>query len=476
MAITLTSSDILTIWQNDESRRDIQEDRVDYYNGKQDILDESDKLIDGSDRCKIVTNWIRYIVDAHVGFIASKPFSYTLVDSDASNEPLDEYAKLSKENSIPSINTEHLRTSILQGFSVEVHSYQKGKIVIDWYDPRNWAFLYDKDGNMLVAVYRIELKVGTYYNGKILDKKETLYTVYDNKRITTYIEKEDEDESLTLDQINVQNHEYGQIPIVLFACNQDMVPFITDDIITQQDAWNTIRSANADDVRYNVHALLMTKGFPVDAFYEKDSSGYTYWDKMQQNKHLPLPDRDCDAKFLTRGNEPDKVTTDLETTRNDLHRMGRVADIARVIGSTGRTSGIALKLKLQPQIEQASVFTKYFENGLRRRIELINIVWKKQKKQLLENYTITFNYNVPVAETEIWDKIGGLNHLLSREDQLRFVPSIDDPVTAAQNKLDEMARDLALQNAQITQEEVETANNIGNTVEKEGDGLAEISV
>ena len=147
---------------------------------------------------------------------------------------------------------------------------------------------------------------------------------------------------------------------------------------------------------------------------------------------------DALVKFLDRGNRPEKVEYDLKTTRADIHMMARVADIQTIVGTTGRASGIALKLKLQQQIEQTGIFTKFFEQGYRDRIDLINRIWALKDMPVLEDYNITFDLNIPVDETTIWQMLPSIAPYMTLETVLRHVPSIIDPAEEAKAKIDEI--------------------------------------
>lgn len=435
----LEPAQVDALWMADEQRRINQRKRWNYYTGVQPVLELDDERLDGSTRNKVVTNWIKYIVDAHSGFIASSPFKYIAKDSESedSKEALSNLYDVVQDNELNIIDLEHVERAVLMGWGVEVHGVSDGQIVISSYDPRNWAFVFDEDGAMIYAIYKVTLPANSSYKGEIISDEIALYTVYDDKFIYTYERKSGQVNPI---QENRQSHYYGRPPVVLFRVNKPGDGyFISDALLTQQDVFNVVRSANADDVTYNVDSLLAINGYEPSAFFEADDDGVTFIEKLREHRILPL-NENAKAEFLERGNPREKVEYDLELTRSDIHMMSRLTDLASILAATGTASGIALKLKLQPQIEQASVFTRYLESGLRDRISLINTVWEKQGKPQLLDYEVEFTLNIPTNEQEIWNSLPSLDHVMSIEDQLKLVPSVRNPEKAAKAKLDEMTR------------------------------------
>lgn len=461
--LQFTAQSTQNVWGDGADLRTIYAKRREYYDGDQDILDEDEDRYDGGTRNLVVTNWIEYVVDRHVGFLTDKPVSYTIrevpggrPDEEAVQQQaaMDGLADVIRDNNLDAVDAEHLGNAILFGSGVEVHSMDAARnIVIKSYSPENWVFLEDVDGKAMAAVYKAEVAANRYYNGEILENPVTLYTVYTARSITTYREQDtigvDGKTVSAIVEVSAFEHHYGRLPVVRFGVTKTFTSFITTALLTQQDVYNTIRSLNADDVEYNVSALLKLKGYDPTALFEEDDDGVRFIDKMRQHHILPLT-VDGEADFITKGNETDKVRHDLDVSRSDIHMMGKLADIDKIVGATGNTSGIALKLKLQPQIDQSSTFVKYFTVGLRERIDLINVMHSKLKRPQLTDYDVAMSLSIPINEIEIWQSIPNLDHLLAKEDQLKLIPSVSDPAAAAEAKREE--EQLALENMPIPEE------------------------
>ena len=445
MGFELTKEQVQTIWTNNANKRKKQAKLDEYCNGDQDILDATSTRYDGQTRNLVVTNWIDYVVRKHTGFVIGTPATYSFRDGSPDEEiqkkSLIEIKDLFRKNDVPSLDIEHFRNSLIYGESVEVHWVEDGSIGITAYSPLEWAFLYNEFGDIVVAIHKSTLAIGTYYGGNILDKPVSLYTVYDDSRIIVYSSDSESDNVQGWVEVSNKAHHYKQLPVVYFSVSSHGEPFITDALISQQDTYNNIRSLNADGVEYNIDALLVLIGYEPDALLEKDTDGITYLEKLRQERILSLKEG-SQAEFLLKGSEKDNVEFDLKLSRDAIHMMGSLADTEAILGLTGQTSGIALKMKLQPQIDQATIFTSYFEPALRKRIELVNIIRKTHKKSQLLDYDITFTLNIPVHEIEIWQNVGLLDHLLTRVDQLKLIPSIDDPEKAAEAKAKEEKAEL----------------------------------
>lgn len=433
MPFNLTTTQILQVWDDADSTRDEMQTRQDYYDGDQAILDETTDRYDGSTRNLMVTNWIKYIVNKHVGFMTAKPVEYTLKDPKAPDAGLKEFDLIDIQNTLDAVDQEHLRQCILKGYSVEVHSYDGEKIKITQYDSEDWVIMYDELDQPRVAIHRAIQPANSIYRNQFLEFEKTIYTVYDDASIRTFELISSEDSDSYLDEIDSRPHPYGRLPLVIFRVTRKRESFIGDDLISQQDAWNTTRSSNLDDLQYNVDAILKLIGYDVDAMFEADEDGVTFVEKLRKHRILPLKEGG-EAEFIEKGNEKDKVAHDLDLTRSDLHMMARVADVEKIIGATGTVSGIALKLCLMPQIDQAIQFSVFFEEGLRDRIDLINRINAIRRKPILEDFNVSFTLNIPVNETEIWQYIPNLEDVMTRKTRLSLIPSIEDPEAEAKAK------------------------------------------
>jgi len=447
---TLSFAEIKDIWDNDADIRNGYIKRANYYSGQQAILDVADDRIDGRARSKVVTNFIEYGISKHVGFILYEPPELTPAPYIRGTEKqvevetaLKNYDELSNALNLDRQRREHLENAILYGMSISLHSWSEDNgISTTVYTPINWGFMYDIDGQIVVAIYRWEIPEGTWDGEKVSKTGATFYTAYDSRYIYTYkVESGSGKENVSTDARVTSSrteHMYGRVPIAVYPVLSSYASFITPAIMGQQDIYNEVRSYNADDVKYNVDAVLAIIGMPsVDALLEENEAGETFAKMIKDLKLLPLLPGGH-AEFLTKGNDEKKVAFDLELTRGALHRMLKICDIDAILGATGQASGIALKLKLQPQIEQTGTFKENFSVGIREEIDLFNAIWMLNGEPLLTDFDITFFPNIPVNEIELYGAMPSLEKTLSLEDRIRLIPKVRDSAEAAKAKRKEM--------------------------------------
>jgi SPP1 family phage portal protein len=226
-------------------------------------------------------------------------------------------------------------------------------------------------------------------------------------------------------------------------------------------------NSGQDDFLYSVNSLLALIGYDARSLTEiprnenGEATALSMLEQMKQYGIINL-DENGDAKFLSRGNFNDKLTYLIDKTREQIHIEGKVVDIERIIGATGSASGISLKLKYQPMTNIAKQYTSYFEKGLRRRVDLINILLEMTSKPIIENYEVIFTYNIPVNDIEIIQNIDKMSTIMNNEtilQQLSFIKNPKKVVEAKkndekveENSVDSIEREII---KEITKEEIE---------------------
>lgn len=453
MPLELTTDNVLELWELGNGARLTMCERLKYYKGKQAILCEAAERPDGAKRTKVITNWVRKIVDEHTAFALGNPAAYTLSDPDPTDEDqeslgeqerkkeaLAAFEEVRRANVLNAIDCEHYRFSILQGCSVEVVSFDSATKSIETtrYSAADWVALYDSQQTLVGAIYRTVLPVGTIVGGKPLSEEKVSWWAYDDSNVIVYtetkVQRDDKNVSVLTEESRTPHH-LGIVPVIFFRVQEDREPFITEAIISLQDAYNSSHSNLKDDVKYNVDAILALFGYEPAALFEKDGDGVAFIEKLRAHKVLPLRcTTECDAKFLEKGNAKDKVEYDINVCRDDIHMSGAIADVSRIVGATGTVSGIALRLKLKPQIGQALAFWKWFEEGLRRRISILNAIWRVQQRPMLTDYLVGANLDIPENQAEVWQNIPNLTQILSRVDVIRFLKNVADAEQASQRK------------------------------------------
>jgi hypothetical protein len=433
--VDLAPGRVLDIWDGGEAARIRLARARDYYEGRHDILRKTGLRKDGRPYNRVVTNWVRILADRHVGFLTAQGIRVT-APREADEPAAVQYAHVARANDLGALDSRQFRRALLYGWGVEIHAFDpvRGPVLTDT-EPDQWVFVTDEDGATRAAVRRLDLPVGTFFGGEILDADLTLYWAYNAAELRLYRAGAD---GRALELLLARPHAYGVVPVTRFRATPDGREFFGHSFRTLQDAYNLALSAHLDDTETDIDALLALYGVQPQQFAQRNpETGRTYYEEVRELGAITFPDQESRAEFVTRSLGFEKVDFTLRTLRANLHTESAAPDLDEIVGTSGATSGIALCLKFQAMIEVAGEFSKYIQASLRERIALLNRIWRLQGRPVLNDYDVTVPLNPPANETEIWQNIGALEPLLSRLDRLRLIPSVADPHAALDAKMAE---------------------------------------
>lgn len=451
----LGTDDILLAWETGSVQRDEFARRWNYYRGSQDILLKTGERHDGKAYNKLPVNWIDVLVGRHMGFLMGFPIQLTLPADIENDEGLEQYEKLREDQKLDVLDSELFRDSMIFGQGVELHAYDGEQAQIRRYDPREWMFVEDEDGNDVAAIRRYLLPRGSVHEGKLLESDLTLWAVYTDEAIETYQEGDDAgrgtDTNIAnqtlysrrqqvgeLKQTSSQQNPFGVLPVFRWGLDDEHHPLLTDSLIALQDTYNSIVSAHVDDVETDIDAILLLQGIAPDELTRVDPiTGKTKLQELRELGALAFPDAESGAEFLTRSLPIEKIDYTLRLLRRLIHVKGCAPDFDDIVGATGATSGIALKLQFQSMVEKASTWRRYLELAIRARLDRLNALWSAKRLPTLEEYSVKITQNLPVNEVEIWQNIMALEPILSKVDLARLVPSIENPEAAIEAKEEE---------------------------------------
>jgi SPP1 family phage portal protein len=415
----MTIEEIELIWGSRSIAQSDRQNYRNYYDGRQKILNEAGVYVDGKKKSRIVTNFIADGIDGYVGALTSTRWQLTSQEGSANAPGPEEYKRLSDLLYIESVDAEVLRGALISGFGVEIHSFDK-EISITPGNPLEWESVYDSaSGELLGAIRRYELLEGAVLNGVVLDKPKQFTVWYDTAEITTWGQEEGQ-----WKLVSSVPHRYGCVPVVFWTVNEDKTGIISDALISQQDEYNSIDSATGDEIRAFVDSILAITGVDPD-WLQKNSS------QIRETRLLPIGSDDSSvagsAFYLTRSQDVTPSQTRLDRTKQNIHMMGKTPDMVEITGVTGDTSGIALKLRFMPMINQAMGFVPFLKRAFRARIDLINVINAKRGKPVIEDYVLTIQFTLPTNNIEQWANIGTLTGIVSHRKQLELLSDVDDP-------------------------------------------------
>ena len=446
MPLELTPEQIVDVWSESEGDRAALQEHREYLNGEQSILQKKGTRRDGTSYNKIVVNWVGDIVDRHVGFLVGENPAL-IIPEDAppdQEEALENYDALSAELNLDAMNARQYRDALALGYRVEVHGMEaedKASALPQIVDigAENWAFVENENGEILAAINKTVLPKGSVFEEEFLDEDLSLWHVYDDATLTVYTSPGEQD---LQQRGEPTEHYYEQVPVFRWTASPGLAPLTDEAFLTLQDSYNNLVSGHLDDCDTDFDAMLALYGINPKSPFEPATdehgqpTGKTNIEQIREEKVIAFPDRDSGAEFLTRNLSVDKVTYTEQLLRASIHITGRVPDLAEIVGTTGATSGIALRLAFQRMLEYSISRQKYIRQSIDKRVELLNVMWAKNGQPTLDDYDVQFTFSIPSNDKEATETALSLADLLSPVDVLRRVPGIEDPAKAVENRVE----------------------------------------
>lgn len=415
--------DILLIWQKGSADRLAMDRARSFYEGTNLVPELQQVRSDGRPKTHVRTNWTKYTVDQHTGFVTTKPVQYSTSLDD--NSGIQYLYGLVNANDLDTLDTEHFANCLLYGQSVELHGFDGDRVTITQTVPYNWVFVDDAFGKTVAAIYKVDLAAGTMLNGALLTKPKSIFYHYDYELITEFEMNEKGELSL----VSSKPHLFGTLPLVRFQAQKGYKPFLDRAFYSTCDNYDVIRSAQTDDIKYNVDSMMITKGVDFQALIEKDDKGITTLEKLRTMGILPV-DATASVDWLTRNTDVEKFRFDLRVARASIHLMGCMPDLNDTINANGASptvSGMALKLMFQSMIQKSGEFIKYFKRGLNSRIQLINNQSTRLGFPLITDYTIKLETNVPQSHIEWLQYLKNMEGIIPKFEIYKLLPFIDNP-------------------------------------------------
>lgn len=371
-----------------------------YYNGKHAILNKSYK--DPSKPCnRIVTNYAKIIVDTYSGYICGKPVAYT------SNDDIADVQEAINYNDSAAADMSYCKNALTFGTAYELQWLdQFSQVRYAQVSPLNGFAVYDNslDCELLYFI--------RWYKENVIDYDESyIIEIYDKEKIVKY-----RCFSLVgaLQPIGEQAHYFKDVPVSVFKLNDDQEN-IFNSIITLNDAYNELQSAEVDDFSAWVDAYLALTG--VDADNEDIAA-------MKQNRVLVLPEG-ATAQWITKNASDTQIVNMLDNIKKNIFKVTACPDMADETFLA--QSGTALAYKLVGFENVASGIVANFTKAIQRRVELIcNVLNLKATDAVWRDINISFTRNLPVNITETIQLVNSLKGVVSDKTLLAQLPFIDD--------------------------------------------------
>ncbi len=350
---------------------------------------------------KVVVNYCYNIVQNYRGYLTGIDIAYS------SDKDIDQVFEVLNYNDVKQEDSNYLQDALVYGCAYEIAYIDEwGKHRFKTLDPKNVIPIYD-DTLDQDLVYCIR-----FWSNKIADKDFYIVEVYSKSEIKTY--KSDMGFQ-TFELVKEEPHYFGMVPITVFELNNDRAS-IFDQIMTLQDAYNKLLSAEVDDFESFADAYLVLKGMmgtdPADLA------------DMKRNRALLL-DNDAEASYLTKNISDTQIQNMLNNINDNIHKIANSPDFNsdKFMAQTG----IAMRFKLVQFENASSAIEAEMRKALQRRIELICAIGNIKGDNLsFDDVKITFTRNLPTNLTETAQVVNSLRGLVSDQTLLSLLPFVED--------------------------------------------------
>lgn len=401
-----------------------------YYDGKHAILQKT--YADESKACNhIVTNFCKIIADTYSGYICGKPVTYT------SNDNITDVQEAINYNDDNSSNIRWLTNALIFGVGYELQWLDKfSQVRYGQVNPLNAFAIYDDtlDSELLYFV--------RWYKADSLDDTDTYYyEVYTETLKNRYISQGLQG---NLQLVDSEPHYFKAVPVSVLYLN-DNEDNIFSSIISLNNAYNELQSAEIDDFQAWVDAYLLLQGVDADA----DDLA-----KMKENRALLLPEG-ASAAWLTKNASDTQIVNMLSNIKENIFKVTACPDMADE--NFLAQSGTALAYKLVGFENVASGIVANFTKAIQRRIELIcNILNLKASEAVWRDININFVRNIPVNLTETIQLVNSLKGTVSDATLLSQIPFIDDVQAELEAVQAQKEANMALYSFGAVKDETET--------------------
>ena len=374
----------------------------DYYDGKHDILKKT--YSDPTKPCnKSVINYCKNIVDSYCGYLAAPAhISYR------SEQDIEDIMDVLRYNDYQAEDTNFLLHALTYGKACELMFIDAdSKTRFRLINPSSCFGVYD-DSLTADLLYFVRL-----YKVNEWDENDEYYIdVYSDTTIKHYrmVGKNG-----TLTVLGEEPHYFSQCPANIFYLPDEKSIF--DCILTLQDTYNELLSAEVDDYSAFCDAYLVLEG--MDA--ETDDI-----QKMKEDRVLIVP-QGAKASWLTKSANDAQIENILKRTHEAIYRIAACPDFSSESFVGGVSSGIAIQYRLTGCETRAATIEAEMKKALQRRIEIIcGVASLTLGEEVFRDIQIDFKRNIPEDITSTINVINSLKGTVSDATLLGQIPFITD--------------------------------------------------
>lgn len=395
----------------------------DYYEGRHAILNR--KKAEGLSNNRIAVNFASYIADLTSAYLIGSPVKYSAPEGIEIGAIL---AALKKADSATQDSDLALDAAVF-GTCYELmymSSDDKPEPRLARLSPLNTFVVYDDtvEQKPVFAVYYYPIR---NEQGSVTKYKGCYYTDAISHAFTLTPSL-----GLVLDEGSKDEpHYFGIVPInEIYNDGRRSGDF--EQVTSLIDAYNVLQSDRVNDKEQFVDAILMITGAILGDTNDEKSETYQ---AIKEHRVMELNDG-ATAQYLTRQFDEGSVEVLQRRIEQSIHKISKTPDMSDE-NFASNVSGVAMRYKLLPLEERTTIKERYFTEGLRYRLRLLQNAAELTggAKVDISEIEIKFSRSLPVNELEVAQTAQALSGIVPRETILGMIPAVTD-VAAAIEKLD----------------------------------------
>jgi SPP1 family phage portal protein len=384
-----------------------------YYDGLQSILNKA--YSDPSKPCnRTVVNFAKNIVDSYCGYLATPGhISYR------SEQDIEDIMDILRYNDYQAQDAEFLLSALTYGMAAELmYIDDASQTRFRNINPTQCFGVYDDSltGDLMyfVRMYSINDwdETDTYAVDLYSNNTVKHYRMAGANGYITYVGEE--------------AHYFSQCPANIFYLPDEKSIF--DCVLTLQDTYNELLSAEVDDYAAFADAYLLIEGAELDP--EEAAV-------MRQNRIIQLP-VGATASWLTKNASDAQVENILKRIHESIYRIAQCPDFSSESFVGGVSSGIAIQYRLTGMETRAGKIEAEMKKALQRRIEIIcGIASLKLGEDVFRDIQIEFKRNIPEdinATVQLINALKGTVSDATLLGQLDFVSDVNAELEALQEQ------------------------------------------
>jgi SPP1 family phage portal protein len=216
---------------------------------------------------------------------------------------------------------------------------------------------------------------------------------------------------------DVVPHHFGTVPVVHYLNNAEAMGDF-ECALSQIDAYDRTISTNLDEIEKFSNAYLILQGL--------DGTSDDEMRDALKNLALKVPEG-ADISWLTKDLSSTTVFEQLKVLDEKIHTMTQVPNLTDE-SFANNSSGVAIQYKLTAFENLIAAKERKFEQGLRKRLELIVTALNLKGNNFdAKDISITFDRNLPNDLLNISQVVANLGAYLPIETLLPIIPFIKEP-------------------------------------------------